>query len=306
MNRDGHALLAGVVVPVITAMDTHRTPDPGRMSLLLDALAAASITKIMLFGSNGEGPVLSQDQIGVFAASVARQWRERVPGGAVFINVSGVSTADSLRRARAVAVSEPDAVVVSPPMYFRHTAMDLRVHYEAFGVLETPVIAYNVPAYTGNDLTPRLVEDLARLDHVIGLKDSSKIEGRIPAAANLTPVQGSFGVSQGDENQLLRGLSEGAAGITPGVANLAPRVAVALYDAWRTGDTNTAQAAQERIRALITIHRIRPGIATTKAALELRGICPRAVSRPFADYRADDEERLREFLAHWDDDLISG
>jgi hypothetical protein len=55
---------------------------------------------------------------------------------------------------------------------------------------------------------------------------------------------------------------------------------------------------------LTGIHKIRPGIATTKAALHLRGVCEGFTSLPFADYLPEDREALAEFLAPWDAELI--
>jgi len=304
MTVNGRELLEGVVVPVVTTMDANRAPDAHQMHAVLDELSAAGITKIMIFGSNGEGPLLDEQKIGAFARSVSLQWRKRAPGGALFVNVSGVSTADSLRRAEAIMVSEPDAILLSPPMYFRHTRRDLREHYSAFAGVGVPVVAYNSPVYTGNDLDPDVTRDLVEMDHVIGMKDSSKIVGRIPALVEVAAARDTFGVNQGDESALVQALQDGAVGITPGIGNLAPRLSVELYRSLRAGDLEQAQAAQEKIAQLVGIHKIRPGVATTKAALSIRGVCQPHVSMPFAAYLPEELKALTEFLAPWDSELV--
>jgi len=306
MSVNGRELLAGVVVPVVTTMDVDRNPDAQQMHGVLDALSAASITKIMIFGSNGEGPVLGEHQIGRFARSVSLQWRKRAPGGVLLVNVSGVSTADSLRRAEVIMDSEvgPDALLLSPPMYFRHSRRDIEEHYRAFAGFGIPIVAYNSPAYTGNDLDVDVARDLLEMDHVIGMKDSSRAEGRIPALVEIAAGRHDFGVNQGDESGLTQALEDGAVGITPGIANLAPRLAVALYRSWCNGEEDRAWEMQEKIRQLVGIHKIRPGIATTKAALSLRGVCQRHVSSPFVDYLPEDLQTLSDFLAPWDSELV--
>lgn len=304
MTRSGRELVEGMVVPLVTTMNEAREPDAAHMPPLLDALASAGVTKIMLFGSNGEGPVLSTQQLGSFAYEVARLWRERVPNGVFLVNVSGTSTAESLRRTEAVLPSRPDGIVLSPPLYFKHSPRDIVNHYRQFAGAGVPIIAYNSPAYTGNDLTPEIMAQLIALDHVVGLKDSSRAENRIADVVALAAGRPDFGVNQGDEAGMAQGLVDGAAGVTPGVANLAPRLCLDLVAAHGVGDVGRALQLQERATQLTGIHSIRPGVATMKAALSLRGLCERHVSLPFSDYEDADLQRLREFLAPWSDELV--
>lgn len=304
MRANGRDLLEGVIVPVVTTMDMNRVPDAQQMHAVLDELSKAGVTKIMIYGSNGEGPVLGVDEMGGFAHSVRRQWDKRAPGGALMVNVSGSSTSETLRRAEAVMAAEPDALVVAPPMYFKHSRRDIVTHYQHFAGFGLPVVAYNSPAYTGNDLTPEVMADLIELDHLIGLKDSSRGEGRIGEIVALATERGDFGVNQGDESAMAQALSDGAVGVTPGIGNLAPRLVLDLVAAHRAGDRDRANDLQNRVTLLTGIHKIRPGVATMKAAMSLRGVCEPHVSLPFVDYRAEDLEQLRGFLEPWSDELV--
>lgn len=305
MTADTAHLLSGVVVPVVTTMDRDRRPDAQQMHGVLDELSTAGVRTLMLYGSNGEGPVLGTDEIGPFARSVRLQWEKRAPGGAVFVNVSGSSTAETLRRAEAVTIAEPTALIVSPPMYFRHTPREIVAHYRAFAGLGVPIVAYNSPRYTGNDLTVDVMRDVLELEHVVGIKDSSGVEGRVAELVGIAAQRPGFGVNQGDEGRLLEGLEAGAVGVTPGIGNLAPRIPVELFAAFAAGDLGRARELDERARELAGLHRVvRPGIATMKAALALRGVCQPYASAPFEEYADDDLARLREFLAPWSDELV--
>jgi 4-hydroxy-tetrahydrodipicolinate synthase len=299
-------MLDGVTVPVVTTMNADREPDAGGMDRLLRELADAGVVKLLLFGSNGEGPVLSTEQLGPFAEEVSARWRELVSEGIVIVNVSGMSTDEGVRRARAVLSARPDAIALCPPMYFRHSRQDVVEHYRVFASLGPPVVAYNIPAYTGNDLDLEVTRDLLELDHVVGMKDSSKVEGRIRGLAELASSRPDFGISQGDEGALVRGLADGACGITPGIANLAPALTLELFAAARSGNAPLADELQDAVQALVKLHAIRPGIATTKAALHMRGVIDGVVSRPFTDYSPQDRDALAAFLAPWDEHLIGG
>ncbi|MFC7583780.1 dihydrodipicolinate synthase family protein [Nonomuraea antimicrobica] len=145
MAVDGRRLLGGVMIPLVTPMSEPGLPSGQAAKALLHGLAAAGARSLMLFGSNGEGPLLPVSALTEFAVQVAGQWRE-LTGGPVLCNVTAAGTAEARQRAAAVAPAEPDALVLSPPIYFRHRDDEIAAHYEALAGLGTPVVAYNAPA----------------------------------------------------------------------------------------------------------------------------------------------------------------
>lgn len=303
MPVDGRALLGGVTIPIVTPLDAQRRPDPVAAEPLLDALAAASVRRIMLYGSNGEGPALTTDQLGPFASAVSASWRSRVSDGIVILNATGTATADALQRAEALLPAAPDAILLGAPTFFRHRPAELVAHYRAFAGVGAPVVVYNSPVYSGNDLTIDIVRDLIDLHFVVGIKDSSRGEGRIRDLVSAAADRGDFGVSQGDERGMAQAYRDGADGITPGIGNLAPAVATALHAAATGGDWREADRLQALADELIGIHGIRSGIPAIKAALALRGLCTPYTSLPFEPYSAEENAALASFLQPFDAEL---
>lgn len=195
MGTDGRRLLSGVMIPVVTPMSEPGTPSAAAATALLQGLAAAGARGLMLFGSNGEGPLLPVSRLAGFAEQMARQWRE-LTGGPVLCNVTAAGTAEALERAAAVAPARPDALVLSPPIYFRHRDDEIAAHYAALADLGIPLVAYNAPRYS-NPLGPAAIDRLVAMPHVVGIKDSSgdlDLLRHIVSAARSRP---DFGVSQG-------------------------------------------------------------------------------------------------------------
>ncbi|MBE1489697.1 dihydrodipicolinate synthase family protein [Plantactinospora soyae] len=299
-------LLDGVTVPLVTPLDPDRRPDPPAARPLLDALAGAGVTTVMLLGSNGEGPSVPATAVGRYVVPVARDWRERVgPAARVLVVASGAGTAETLDRARAALPAEPDAFVVTAPYYFRHTATELRAHFAAVAALGVPTVAYNIPRYTGNPLDPDLVAVLADEIGVIGIKDSSGDAGHLARLCALARERPGFAVSQGAETALVDGLRQGAAGITPGLGNLAPALCVSLVDRWRAGDEAGARDRQARLDAIGRIHTIRPGVVAMKTALSLIGLCPPTAGAPFLPYEPAEVAALRAVLEPLAGDLAA-
>jgi 4-hydroxy-tetrahydrodipicolinate synthase len=291
-------LLDGVTVPVITPMTPDRVPEARLIAPLLETLATAEIDTIMLMGTNGEGATLEPEAAQRFATEATAMWRDRRGASAkVLIAVFGAGTGHLLATGKAMLKARPDAIVAAPPHYFIHTERELLAHFSATEALRLPVIAYNVPRYSGNPITPALLEHLAELPHIVGLKDSGGGDEIVPLAVRIGRDRPDFAVSQGNEKKLDWAILEGARGITPGVGNLAPGLSVALVRAARAGDAAEAARIQEKLSALTTIHSIRPGVAAMKAALSLLGLAPPTPGAPFEAYQPDELARLHAVLA---------
>ncbi|MFF3467755.1 dihydrodipicolinate synthase family protein [Streptomyces sp. NPDC002619] len=291
------------MVPLVTPMDRPGRPSASAADALLGALATAGARGLMLFGSNGEGPLLPTAQLGDFAAGVAKRWRELTEGGPVLVNVTAPGTAEALARAEAVLPAEPDALVLSPPIYFHHRHDEIVAHYVALACLGVPVVAYNAPRYS-NPLTPALLDELTRLAHLVGIKDSSgdlALFGHAVAAARR---RDDFGVSQGAEGQALDALRLGADGVVPGVANLAPGAAVELFRAHRDGRDGDAWRAQQLLDEVLALHTVRTGVPAVKAVLAERGLCPPHVAAPFTPCSDEERHALLDLLAPLDAHLI--
>jgi 4-hydroxy-tetrahydrodipicolinate synthase len=301
---DGRALLGGLMVPLVTPMSAPGEPSAAAAYDLLEALARAGARSLMLFGSNGEGPLLTQASMPEFAAGVAARWRELTGDGPVLVNVTAAGTAEALERAAAVRLAEPDAVVVSPPIYYRHRDDEVVAHFAAFAGIGVPVVAYNVPSYSV-PMTPAVLDEVLAMPHVVGIKDSSgdlALLGHVVAAARRRP---DVGVSQGSETQLVAGLEAGADGIVPGIANLAPVLCAELYDAFRSGRMAAADAAQETADRVVALHTVRRGVPAVKAALAARGLCPPHVAAPFVPVNPAERAGLLDLLAPLDAHLIT-
>jgi 4-hydroxy-tetrahydrodipicolinate synthase len=301
----GRTLLDGVITPLVTPMDHPGRPSADAAGLLLEALHDSGVHGLMLLGSNGEGPLLPTSALGEFAAGTARAWRE-LGGGPVLVNVTAPGTSEVLERAAAVAPAQPDALVLSPPIYFHHRDDEIISHYAATARLGFPVVAYNAPRYS-NPITPAVLTALLEMDHVVGLKDSSGdldwLRQVVTLARGRRP---DFGISQGAERHLAAGLRLGADGILPGIANIAPAVTTDLNDAFNRGDGTATDQAQELVNQICDIHTIRPGVPTIKEVLAWRGVCPVHVAPPLLSCTENEKSDLITYLTPFTDHLIGG
>jgi 4-hydroxy-tetrahydrodipicolinate synthase len=301
----GNQLLEGLVVPVVTGLDETGRPDVAASRSLLDALARAGVTKLMVLGSNGEGPLLPTRGLDGYLTELIGEWRDRVPGGVAVVNATAAGTAEALERGAIAVAAGADAVVLCPPFYFFHRDDEIIEHYRRFADIGAPVIGYNIPRYV-NPMTETVIAQLAGLDHVVGVKDSSGDLETLKLFLALKSERPDFGVSQGGETALLDGLRLGVDGIVPGTANIAPGLALQLLDAWRSGDVEAAERAQTLTTELTGIHRIRPGTPTVKAVLDLQGLMSPHVAAPLAACTEAERQALLDFIEPYREHLLGG
>lgn len=300
----GSELLGGLVVPLVTALNDRGLPDAAGSDRFLDAMAHAGVTKIMVLGSNGEGPLIPTSSLKPYLGEIVQGWRHRVADGVVVVNATAPGTSEALERGALAVEAGADAVAVCAPFYFRHRDDEILEHFRRFADLDAPIVAYNIPRYV-NDLTPAAIEQLPELDHLVGVKDSSGDLDTLARFLALKQTRPDFGVSQGGETALLAGLRLGADGIVPGTANIAPKPALDLLEAWRSGDVVAAEHAQEVVTSLTGVHRIRPGVPTVKTILDLFGLLSPRVAAPLIACTPAERSELKKFIEPLLGDLIS-
>ena len=66
--------VAGVTIPLVTVLNARGEPDAEAARPLLTHLAAGGITRLMLAGTNGEGPVLPADAVRSYTVDVSELW----------------------------------------------------------------------------------------------------------------------------------------------------------------------------------------------------------------------------------------
>ena len=112
-----------------------------------------------------------------------------------------------------------------------------------------PIILYNIPPRTGNKLLPETVQALCRdVDVIVGAKDSSGDTENLKAYIRLTrELDKDVAIFAGKDDAILTCLKEGGVGGIAGRANIWPATVVKIYDCFKAGDLEGAQAAQDAV-----------------------------------------------------------
>src|SRR5512143_2574166 len=142
----------GIFPPITTPFDDHDEVDLAGLRSNLTRWMATRVAGVVVLGSNGEAPLLSEDE-GVRMVAAAR---DIVPRDRLLIAGAGEeSTRATIAGARRLADAGADAVLVRTPGYFKTqlTQEVLVRHFTAVAdASPVPVIIYNAAPFTGVNL----------------------------------------------------------------------------------------------------------------------------------------------------------
>jgi 4-hydroxy-tetrahydrodipicolinate synthase len=282
-----------IIVPIVTPFSAGGGIDTAALAAHAAVLAEAGVDGFFVCGTNGEGPLLTDEEVVQATRAVAGA----VDGPRVIPQAGRPSTAASRALAERVIDAGADAVAIVTPYFYTLTPETAVEHYrrllEVSG--DVPLYAYAIPSYARNDLPPEVVATLAG-DGLAGIKDSTKSLDRHRAyvAIRATAPGGRFDTFVGDDPLTLAALEMGSSGAVPALANVRPDLFADLVEAAGRGDAEHAAAVQDEITSVRQAIR-GEGIASLKHAVsELmggRGVDYRAgVRGPLPPHRTDTEE----------------
>jgi len=233
--------------PPTPTTEDGRIHEKGLRALLEDNIAHG-VHGFWMAGTTGEGPILTDEQRDV----VTRISAEVCKGRALSImHVGAISTASAVKAAKTARQVGCDAVCCLPPFFFPSSERSRIDHYKAVADAagDLPFFVYNLPQLTQVETVPALMEKFVRaIPTLKGLKHSAPnfSDIRVFADMGLTCFSGNGAFP-------LPALTMGAVGTIDAPLSLAPWHYVALYNAWKSGDSARAQQLQDQIRQFIDL-----------------------------------------------------
>jgi len=157
-----------------------------------------------------------------------------------------------------------------------------------------PIILYNIPQCTGLPLPWQMVEDLAQIPNIVGVKDSSGQLSFILAV--LEKVRDKINVLCGHDEVVVAALAAGCSGAILASANVIPDIWIQLYNLVRNGELQQARDLQYKVQKIARII-AGSGAVGTKEALKMMKIKVGPVRMPLSvggelTYESKEELRL--------------
>lgn len=164
-----------------------------------------------------------------------------------------------------------DAALVISPFYLRPADKGYFEHYQSVALKGgLPIIAYNIPQCTLGWLQSNVLEDLAEIDTMVGVKDSS---GNIGHTIELIQkLRGKMSVVIGHDECFLSAVAAGADAAIMASANIMPDLWLDIMQKVKEGKIEEARDLQLSAQTFARIVTRKGGAPPVKAALRMMGI----------------------------------
>ena len=186
---------------------------------LIEFQIANGTDSIIIAGTTGEASTLTdEDQLDLIRFTV-----EKVNGRVPVIGGAGSNdTRHGVGLTRAVEATGVDAILSVTPYYNKTSQKGLIEHYKAIAnSVKVPIVLYNVPGRTGQNITPESLVELAKIDNIVSLKDATGNFGQ--AVDNLRLLGDRLDIYSGNDDTIIPLMSLGAKGVISVLANIAPK-----------------------------------------------------------------------------------
>ena len=282
--------LRGVNVAIVTPFQANHDIDLEGVKQLTRFLIDAGVHGIMTTGGNGEFPHMLREEKQAVTAAIVEEAAGAIP---IIAGTAASGTREAVLLGQDAKAVGADGTIVTAPYYFQVSEDALFAHYETIATqVDLPLVLYNNPLYTGNEITPALIDRLAAVPNVIGLKQSNADFGIL--MENIRMNGDKIAVLTGIDSQFYAALAAGATGIFSTAACVIPREMVAIYDLVKAGSFEEARVLQLKLQALNRYLEYDPGyVGPCKAALRMLGLPAGPVRGPLPEVTPAEEAGVR-------------
>lgn len=283
---------------VMTAMITPFTPegevDYATAEKLAIHLVETGTDTLVVCGTTGESPTLTWNE----EYELFRVLQKAIAGNARIVAGTGSnSTKEAIEATQKASRLGLDGSLQVVPYYNKPPQEGLYQHFRAIAeaVPELPLVLYNIPGRTGQNLTPETVSRLANVDNIVAIKEASGSLDQVSQVRRLTPPE--FKIYSGDDSLTLPMLAVGASGVVSVASHLVGRQIQHMIRAFESGQPQEAIAAHLELLPLFKVLFITTNPIPVKAALELQGWTVGKPRLPLSEATPDVIQQLKAVMS---------
>lgn len=261
--------ITGPHVAIVTPFDEQGVLDENALRAQVRRQISNG-NKIFCNGTNGEFFVLSDAE----KRRVTEICLDEAKDSELVVTHIGETTlAQTIAHGKDVAEMGIKAVSVITPWFSALRPQELvRYFQQVADAVPVPVYLYNIPARTGNTITPEVAAELAKHPNIYGIKDSAGSLESLQGFLSVSNEAENFDVLTGPDSLILTGYQLGCVGCISGIANIVPDLVNQVYRGFKQDEQGLANKAQERINYLrSTLYPIAFAPAVVKKMMNLLG-----------------------------------
>ena len=283
---------SGSIPALVTPFHDDRV-DVDAVHRLVDWHAREGSSAVVVGGTTGESPTLSDDELALLVRTARDAARGRL---AVIAGAGSNVTAHAIASSRVAEQAGADALLHVTGYYNKPSQRQVVEHFRAVAAAtRLPILVYNIPSRTGQELSLDTMAALARLETVVGVKDSTNDVARV--TRERARIAGPFSFLTGNDTNALGYRAHGGHGCISVTANVAPGLCARMHALADAGDMAGAGSIQDRLMPLHDALFIEPSPAGIKYAMARLDLCREDLRAPLLPVEASTRAAIDDALA---------
>lgn len=275
--------LRGAFTALVTPMFADGSIDYEGFRKLIQFQLKGGITGLVPLGTTGETPTLDENEEEVklieIVISEVKSYKQKLEKSGnkreipVILGASSNNTLDAVKYVTRAKEMGADYALVVTPYYNKPSDEGIFRHFEQVSKVGIPIIVYNIAGRTGKNIGTDLLERIATLPNIAGVKEASgNINQMMEVIARISRKNPNFSVLSGDDGLTLPLIAAGGDGIISVVSNLAPELITEMTTSAINGDFKKAQDIHYRLTPFFKAAFIDGNPTSIKYAMNIKGL----------------------------------
>jgi len=286
-------MFRGTGVALVTPFKKDKSVDFPALEKLVDHVIQHGVNYLVVLGTTGEPPTLSQEEKRNILACVIAKNNKRVP---LVCGIGGNNTQAVIAQLSSYPVEHVDAILSVSPYYSKPTQAGIIAHFKELDKhTPRPIILYNVPGRTGSNMLAITTIQIAKeCKNMIAVKEAS---GNMVQCMELVQHKpDNFLVLSGDDNLALTQIACGFDGVISVAANCFTQKFCDLIQASLRNDFITARQLQYQLLDGIDLLFAEGNPSGAKFVLSEMGICANEFRLPIVPVSSNTELAIKAYL----------
>ncbi len=263
-----NTIFEGAGVAIVTPFSSDGSINFDALGKMIDFQIENHTDALIVCGTTGEASTLTDDEQIETIRFAAERAKKRVP---VIAGAGSNDTAHGIELCKRCAKVGADGLLIVTPYYNKTTQKGLiRYYTDMAAATDLPVIMYSIAGRTGVNITPVTVEELAKIENIVAIKEASGNISQVAEIAHRT--QGDLDIYSGNDDQIVPLLSLGGKGVISVLSNVAPKYTHDMVSAYLSGNCAEATRLQLDCLGLVKALFLEVNPIPVKAALNMMGM----------------------------------
>ncbi|HET6424610.1 MAG TPA: dihydrodipicolinate synthase family protein [Planctomycetaceae bacterium] len=284
----------GVFPAVTTQFRQDQSLDLDATAKHFEAIVAAGVQGLVVCGSLGENQTLTFDEKLSVVKTALEVSRGRVQ---VLSGVAELSTAVACRYAQAVEAAGAQGAMVMPAMVYKADAREAMTYFRTVAKsIRLPWMLYNNPIAYPVDITPHHFKELADIDNLVAIKESSANTRRITELR--LAVGDRFALFAGVDDLILECAILGIDGWIAGTGIAFPKENQRIWDLTRAGKWDEARKLFQWSQPLMKLDTHVKFVQYIKLCVQEFGLGKEWVREPRLPLSGQEREEVLAIIRH--------